>query len=47
MLTITMKLDKKRSTASKYENHTAGVVIEAQAIELHPPGGAGGSCSGG
>jgi hypothetical protein len=35
MLTITVRLDEKRSTASQYENRTAGVVIEASGLELH------------
>ena len=35
MLTITVKLDEKRSTTSQYENRTAGVVIEATNLELH------------
>lgn len=36
-LTITVRLDEKRSTASQFENRTAGVVIEAAGLELQSP----------
>lgn len=37
MLTITVKLDEKRSTTSQYENRTAGVVLEASNLEIASP----------
>jgi hypothetical protein len=37
MLTITVKLDEKRSTTSQYENRTAGVVLEASNLEIAAP----------
>ena len=33
--TISVSLNEKRSTASQFENRTAGVVIEAAGLELH------------
>jgi len=37
MLTITVRLDEKRSTTSQYENRTAGVVLEASNLEISTP----------
>jgi len=37
MLTITVRLDEKISTASQYENRTAGVLIEESNLVLHAP----------
>src|SRR5690349_14656968 len=37
MLTITVKLDEKRSTTSQFENRTAGVVLEVSNLEIALP----------